>query len=397
MYAVADTNVLVAEGTLTRSQAERIEALSRQNMVALAIHSILVFGIIAATGGLIFWLGTPVSVAVAGAAFLALGYGLLSRLGADFSMFGNAAALIGAGLLIGGTTFEMLHRYEEVAGPTLLILGAVLSAGLIFIRQRYARLAAFVFGAILVMAVAAHLVGLAAWLAFAEASGWPIVLAHGYGAVVAVALGWYLNVRLITALAIVPLAQMLDTGTFYDHAMYAFYSPESTLTIAQMVLVIGIALVVAARVAPRHARHALILALMACIVANLAALVGSLWGDVVGESLVVGYRRGPDQTWDEFEALQEAFRAQTITISANLYTVLWAITLGALVIWTALSNRRGLFNVCVTFAGLHAYTQLFESFGDAPLAYVIGGLCAIPLAWGVWKANAFLMARAGAV
>ena len=89
MYAVADTNVLVADGVLSRAQADHIEAASRQNMVALAIHSILVLGILAATGGLIFWLGTPISVAVAGALFLAAGYLLLARGSQQLAMFGN--------------------------------------------------------------------------------------------------------------------------------------------------------------------------------------------------------------------------------------------------------------------------------------------------------------------
>jgi len=41
----------------------------------------------------------------------------------------------------------------------------------------------------------------------------------------------------------------------------------------------------------------------------------------------------------------------------------------------------------MTFAGIHAYTQVFESFYDEPLAYVVGGLAAIPLAFGLWRLN----------
>ncbi len=50
-------------------------------------------------------------------------------------------------------------------------------------------------------------------------------------------------------------------------------------------------------------------------------------------------------------------------------------------------NRRGLFNAGMTFAGIHGYTQMLESFSDEPLAYVIGGLAAIPLAFGLWRLN----------
>lgn len=393
MYTVADTNVLVADGVLSRAQADHIEAASRQNMVALAIHSILVLGILAATGGLIFWLGTPTSVAVAGALFLVAGYLLLARGSKQFAMFGNSAALIGAGLLLGGAALEMLDKFEDLAGPVLTFGGGALALGLVWLRAKHARLAPFVFGAILAMAVAVHLTGVVAWLTFSEVTGWSIALAQGYGALVLLALGTHLDVRLITALAIVPLAQMLDTGTFYQHAMYAFYSPESTLTIVQMGLVITGALFVASRVSPRYGRHARITALMAFIVANLSALVGSLWGDVVGETLAIGYRPDVGQSWEDWRAAQEAFAQSAITVSADVYSLIWAVSLVVLVVWSAMTNRRGLFNASMTFAGIHAYTQVFESFGDEPIAYALGGLAAIPVAWGVWKANQVLLAR----
>jgi hypothetical protein len=47
----------------------------------------------------------------------------------------------------------------------------------------------------------------------------------------------------------------------------------------------------------------------------------------------------------------------------------------------------------MTFGGIHAYTQAFETFYDEPLAYVIGGLAAIPLAWGLWRLNDQFEAR----
>ena len=52
-----------------------------------------------------------------------------------------------------------------------------------------------------------------------------------------------------------------------------------------------------------------------------------------------------------------------------------------------------MYNAALTFAAIHAYTQFFESFWDQPLAYVIGGLTAIPLAWGMWRLNHWLVAR----
>ena len=101
----------------------------------------------------------------------------------------------------------------------------------------------------------------------------------------------------------------------------------------------------------------------------------------------------PDQTWEEFEAQREAFRESTLVISHHVYSVVWAVVLAAVIYIEAMRANRGIFNAAMTFAGIHAYTQLFESFGDEPLAYVIGGLAAIPLAWGMWRLNGWITAR----
>ena len=47
-----------------------------------------------------------------------------------------------------------------------------------------------------------------------------------YYAVALAGTGWQLDVRLITAAALIPFAQILETGTAYFHAVYAFYSPS---------------------------------------------------------------------------------------------------------------------------------------------------------------------------
>ena len=67
--------------------------------------------------------------------------------------------------------------------------------------------------------------------------------------------------------------------------------------------------------------------------------------------------------------------------------MVWAALLAGMVLWAAIGNRRGLFNAAMTFAGIHAYTQMFETFHNEPLAYVVGGLAAIPLAFGLWRLN----------
>ncbi len=214
-----------------------------------------------------------------------------------------------------------------------------------------------------------------------------LTLAFGYAAVLIAAFGLFLNVRAVTALAIVPFAQMLETGTAYFHAAYVFYSPEPTLTILQMSTLIAACLWVRANQPDRIGRHAGIMAIMAAVVGNLAFLVASLWGDHIGMSFFREAAPRFEGDWQTYQNLRDAWEAQFLHVSEHVYTVLWAVLLIAAALWSAHTARRGLFNTAITFGAIHAYTQLFETFSDEPLAYAIGGLAAIPLAWGVWRLN----------
>ncbi|MEM9438033.1 MAG: hypothetical protein AAGA15_13435 [Pseudomonadota bacterium] len=378
MHVVADTNSLLADGIITESQATEITRRGREAMVQIVVHGILIAGILAATGGLIFYLADALSVALAGAIFMAGGW-LIGRQGAN--MFSRAGAIIGAGLLIGGGSLELLTNYEPIAGPALLAGGAALGA--ILWRSAPQSLVA---GAMFLMGIAAHLAGLAHWLSWSDTFAGPLPWLYATGIIAAA--GWRVDVRFVTALAIVPFAQALDTTTAYWHATYAFYSPESTLTILQMTAAIAACLWLAPKRAERQARHLGIFALMAFIVANLCALVGSLWGDYVGEYVWgPGYFRHWDTGWQAYDGTRAEFRETALYISENVYSILWAVVLAAIMTWSALTTRRGLFNTTVTFALIHGYTQLFETFSDEPLTYALGGLGAIPLAWGIWRAN----------
>lgn len=395
MQAIADTRRLVADGIITPDQARTIEVRARAAMVYLAINSLLILGIIAATLGFIALLGTPASVAVTGFLFLGAGVLILLNGGALYGMFGNAASLIGGGMLIGGASVELIANHGAIAGPAMIALGLGVAAVSAWFLQTRRPSLGLVSGAVLLMGLAMHLVGIVFLLEQEGISGAPISAFYLYATATLVLAGWLTDVRLITALAIAPFAQALDTGTTYFHAAYVFSSPEPTLSILQMALLVTACLWVAAHQPERIARHTGVLAVMAFIVANLCALVGSLWGDVIGSSIW-----GPgtdyyltDMTWEEWQAAMDAYSESTIVISANLYSVLWALALAALVLWSAHKAQRGLFNTSLTFAGIHGYTQIFESFYDEPLAYVIGGLAAVPLAWGMWRLDQWIVAK----
>ena len=384
---VVDTQSLVKEGVITQKQADKIVDRGRQTMVQLAVNIVLCFGIFAATGGLIFWLAKPLPVAAAGLFLGAGGLFALSRNSDNFRFFGNAAALIGAGLLIGGAGIELIDKYESAAGPILTFSGAAIAAICFWRWQTKALTSRFVLGTIFLMGLTAHLIGLGFWLQLLAFEGIVKSLFMAYAAVLIAFAGWLLDVRFVTALAIIPFAQILETGTGYFGAIYAFWSPESTLSIISLALLVAVLWWALHDRADRDQRHGRVLSQMAFIVANLCALVGSLWGDWVGETIWGPKREYDGQSYDEWRDAQDAFRDSALHISADVYSVLWAVVLVLLIFFASKRGLRGLFNASVTFAAIHAYTQLFESFADEPLAYVIGGIAAIMLAWFIWRLN----------
>lgn len=389
MHTIADTKMLMEEGVISRSAARIIESRARDTMVTLAINAVLCTGILFATFGLIFWLADAVAVALFGGILVAAGVLTLRYGTAIYSMFGNAAALIGAGMLLGCAAVELVDKYADIAGISMAVGGAAVTmlAGWAFVRSELTT--GFVTGAVMLMAVALHLVGLGYLIDDFALSGLPVSAFWLYAACVVAASGWLTDVRLVSALAIAPFAQALDTSTFYVHAAYVFYSPEATLSMLQMASLIGAMLWVARTQDDRTARHARIHVMMAFIVANLCALVGSLWGDVVGEHVwgPGAQSYGTGLSYDDWLEARVAFRTSALTIHENVFTVAWAIALVSIIFTAAHKNMRGLFNAAVTFAGIHAYTQVFETFYGEPLAYVIGGFAAIPFAWGMWRLN----------
>lgn len=101
MHAIADIDRLVADGVISIKQAREIQSRAQAAMVTLGINAILCFGVIAATAGLNFWLADALLVAGFGAVFLLGGFAILAKRSEMYRMFGNAAALIGAEMLLG--------------------------------------------------------------------------------------------------------------------------------------------------------------------------------------------------------------------------------------------------------------------------------------------------------
>ncbi|MCF2871770.1 DUF2157 domain-containing protein [Octadecabacter sp. G9-8] len=357
MTHVIQTQALIAEGVITPDQGATIASRSRKVMVSLVINAVLCLGIIAAAIGFVFLLADALAVSIVGGLFLAAGAFVLLRAGDIYRMFGNAAALIGAGMLTFGAMFDLVDKLgEQSGGLVLIIIGAIAAAFCTVIFQRSPPHARFLTGSLTLMGAAMHIAGLYIWGDAIDLSGVPVPMIHLYVTLLLIGLGVLVDVRLVTALAIVPFAQMLETGTFYWHAMYAFYSPESTLSILQLGVAMAICVALAGVLTDRHRRHSHMFGIMAFIVANMCFLVGSLWGDVVGSHIW-----GPghsswryDGTFEEFRAAKDAFEASTLVISEHVYSIVWAILLIAAAFWAATTSRRGIFNAAMTFGGIHA-------------------------------------------
>lgn len=129
MTHVIQTDALVAEGVLTFDQGKIIASRSRQVMVALVINAVLCFGISAAAIGFVLWLADALAVAIVGAFFLGIGSMILLKSTDIYRMFGNAAALIGAGMLDFGGVIDLVDKLGEALGGGILIgIGAVATA-----------------------------------------------------------------------------------------------------------------------------------------------------------------------------------------------------------------------------------------------------------------------------
>lgn len=391
MEYLANTDELMRDGVLTPEQAHEIQLRSRETMMRLTINVILVGGVIAATLGLIFWLSDPLTVAVAGFAMLIAGTVVLLRRSERLRLFGNAAALIGAGMLIGGIAIELITRLGQGAAGYYFAFGGlgIVMAGYVFCRC--GEWMKFLTGALVLMSAVLHIAGLIMF----EPDGIWATMAYGYSAALIFGLGALVDIRLVSALAIIPLAQMLDTSTFYVHAAYVFYSPEPALSILQMAVVIALCLWAMSRFEPRIGRHFGVLMMLAFVVMNLCFLVGSLWGDTVGDTIwgVSPYSLSDYPDYESYEAAHEAFLATAYTISAGAFAIAWALALAIVAIWAAMNTLRGPLNAALTFATIHAYTQAFETFGAEPLVFAIGGLAAVPVAWGLMQVNAWMKAR----
>jgi hypothetical protein len=346
-------------------------------------------------GGAVYWLKDRLTLAALGAALAVVGTAMLVRGGARMRLVANATAIIGATLAIGALASLLFEgRTERTSLGIALGLPAVVLG---WALRRLAPVSLSVLGGwILLLGAGVHAVGI---LTTESKLGLEWLALH-YVGIVAIACGIFLDVRFVTATAIVPLAASLSSRTFYSHATYGVAIYEATLTILQMSLFAGLALAASLRFPERIARHTRTLGQLALIWVNMAFWVGSLWGDVVGAHLwgprweVVTAQAGDIRSkLSVWQAALGDFNAHALSIPADAFAAVWAVGIVGIGAWGAYTGRRAVLNIAVTFGAIHFYTQYFERLRATPQVVVIAGVIAILAAWGLWIFNRRLVRR----
>ena len=395
MRWLVDIDAAISDGTITSVAGTELKRRAREAMVSYAINLALFAGVIMVIGGAAVWLDDRRALAALGIGLTVVGLLALARGGPRVRLVANATTIIGVTLAVGsGASLIFEGRQDRIlVGSALGLPVAVFGWGL---RRFSSATLSVVGGWIFLLGAAVHVLGVLTTESELRLE-W---LALHYAGFAAIACGTLLDVRFVTAAAIVPLAAALSSQTFYGHAVYGVAVYEVTLTVLQMTLIAAIALAISLRTRERIARHARILGQLALIWINMAFWIGSLWGDVVGFHLW-----GP--RWDEVTAgivdlsskseawrtAVRAFETETITLPADAFAAVWALGILVVGAWAALTARRAVLNISVTFAAIHFYTQYFERLEATPQVFVAAGVIAILAAWAMWAINRQLAAR----
>ncbi|MGF1503081.1 MAG: hypothetical protein ACFBSD_14820 [Paracoccaceae bacterium] len=387
MHWLVDLDRAVGEGLVGPESAVALKARARDEAVRLALNLVLMGGILAVLLGVFALFDGPEGLAVTGALVALAGIGVRLNVGEGAAVPANAAVVIGAGSGAGGAV-GLIAEQTGSLGPAIALGSAIALLG-VALRLRVPRLATPA-AWIVVIGAGAHLTGVFG-LEGAPELAW---VALAWAGVVLGATGAFLDIRLLSALAVVAFAATLsDTG--YSHASYSLAVYEPTLVILMMAAIGAGAYALSGRT-ERIARHARIVGLMAFVWGNIAFWVGSLWGDRIG-SEILGPRRSAfpdtDAGWTAYHAAGEAHLARLVEIPDTAFAILWAVLLVATALWAGLTARRSIMNAAVTFGAIHLYTQWLERFDASPGSIILAGISAILAAWGVRELNRRLPAR----
>ena len=183
--------------------------------------------------------------------------------------------------------------------------------------------------------------------------------------------------HVVAAFAPLAVGSWIGSGAGYWHAVYS-------VTISQPLVTVLVFAALAAGLfawgerSPRGGGVIVTMARVAFVILNMGFWVGSLWGDDFQRA---GFT---------YDAGRQAI------IPAAVFAWAWTAAL-LLFLWIGLgSRRRFISNTALTFAGVHFYTRVFETFGARPWVIVISGVLLVLLAFAFVRFDGWQRARRAA-
>jgi hypothetical protein len=239
-----DLDALVADGRLTRAEAERLSGMAMAGRALSTVVQVLyVLGALGLAGGVMALKPDPLTGMVL--AGLALGFALFTQ-----AIKREDLALLGAALGIAGTiglAGSVAMQFREILAPVAVnaIMTAIVLAAAIALRSRF-----------------------------------------------------------LAALVPLGLASLLGSSSEYWHASYAIIVTEATITVVAFAAIAGLLLLASLRLPQVWSAMATVAARVSLLLMNFGFWVGSLWGDHIGDHFASrGDAWGSD--WEAAEAFRQ--------------------------------------------------------------------------------------------
>lgn len=217
MKVTLDLDRLLADGSIDKTEYDKLLRLSSQGTASLAFSIIIGFGVVAVSLGLIALVPDAITGLVLGVALL--GGGLALQLGQS-------------------------GRWDVVAHICVLVGALSLAGGIIVLAE--ASIVAFL----------------------AIAAGFAIV-------------GVLARSGLLVVLAVLALSSSIGARTGYEHATYFLGIEEPTATVILFALLALAAFLASLRLPADYSRLAILAARTSVFLVNFGFWIGSLWGDTV--------------------------------------------------------------------------------------------------------------------
>jgi len=215
--------------------------------------------------------------------------------------------------------------------------------------------------------------GLAGWVAwqFGQSPG-PTLPALLITVVLTAGAAWFRS-AFLAALSVLALGAVFGTATGYWHASYALFVEEPAVTLGIFGALAALLYKARGWAAAVWETLLTVAARTAIFLVHFAFWVGSLWGDILGDS---GWG---NNRWENYEAY-EAWEKSALTLPEWPFSAGWAAFCLALAF---LTRRGGFLSVsALVFLGIHGYTQYFEVFGAEPVTLLFAGLVLVAIAVG---------------